>query len=106
MTFLRAKINSIACSFNLLILFGQQSEQQAWEAKKLADQEIKRHKMKEKQSAEENGRATVVAKKMQEESTTRMSKHSLPIGLPKTLSMRDDPLTKANAFLTEMPTIE
>lgn len=27
-------------------------------------------------------------------------------GLPKSLSMRDDPLTKAQAFLTEIPQIE
>jgi len=89
----------------LVFLFGS-SEHQAGEAKKLVDQEVKKQKMKEKLSAEENGRATVVAKKMQDESTARMSKHNLPIGLPKFLSMRDVPLTKANAFLTVMPTIE
>lgn len=53
-----------------------------------------------------DGTATTMAKKMQEESITRMSKHSLPIGLPKTVSMRDDPLKKAQAFLNEVPTIE
>ena len=64
--------------------------------------------MKEKLLAEENGQAnnTAIVKKLQEESTMRMAQHNLPIGLPKTLSMRDDPLTKAQAFLTEMPSIE
>ena len=43
---------------------------------------------------------------MQEESISRMAKHSLPIGYPKSVSIRDDPLTKAQAFLSQVPTIE
>ena len=84
------------------------SEQQAGEARRHAELEVKRQKMKEKLLAEENGQAnnTAIVKKLQEESTMRMAQHNLPIGLPKTLSMRDDPLTKAQAFLTEMPSIE
>jgi hypothetical protein len=70
----------------------------------LAETELKQQKNKEKLS--NDGTATTVAKKLQEESTARMSKHSLPIGLPKSISMRDDPLKKAQAFLTEVPTID
>jgi len=45
-------------------------------------------------------------KKIQAESNTRMAQHSIPIGLPKSLTVRDDPLTKAQAFLTEMPSLD
>ena len=68
--------------------------------------ELKRKKTKEKLSSEEHDQATVEAKKVQQESMSRMAKHNLPRGLPKTVSLRDDPLTKAQAFLTELPTIE
>lgn len=80
------------------------SEKQAGDAKKLAEMERRQQKNKEKYL--NDGTATTMAKKMQEESITRMSKHSLPKGLPKTVSMRDDPLKKAQAFLHEVPTIE
>lgn len=94
------------CAFLTRARLKANSEQQAAEAKRLMDQELKQQKMEEKLLNGENGQATVVAKKMQEESTARMSKHHLPIGLPKSVSMRDDPFTKAKAFLTELPTIE
>lgn len=53
-----------------------------------------------------SGSAMDAAKKMQEESMARMAQHSVPFGLPKSVSLRDDPLTRASAFLTEMPLIE
>ena len=82
------------------------SEQQAGDARRIAELEFKKKKTQEKISSEEHDQATAEAKKIQQESMSRMSKHNLPIGLPKTLTLRDDPLTKAQAFLTELPTIE
>ena len=77
------------------------------EAKKLAEAEEKKTKLKEKEvGSDENENNTASAKKLQAESVARMAQHSLPPGLPKNLSMRDDPLTKAQAFLTEIPQIE
>lgn len=83
-----------------------QSEKHTGDAKKSAELERKRQKLKEKLSNEEGQQVIDVAKKIQDESTTRMAQHHLPIGLPKSVSLRDDPLTRAQAFLTEMPTIE
>ena len=82
-----------------------QSEQQAGEAKKSVELERKRQKLKEKSLGEEAQHAIDVAKKIQAEGISRMAKHHLPIGLPKSVSLRDDPLTIAQAFLTEMPAI-
>ena len=62
--------------------------------------------MREKFSIDENVPANNEKRKIQQESTNRMAQHTLPKGLPRTLSIRDNPLTKAQAFLTELPCIE
>lgn len=80
------------------------SEKEAGDAKKHEEIELREQKNKERLS--NDGTGTTIAKQLQEESISRMSQHSLPIGLPKTVSMRDDPLTKAQAFLNEVPTID
>mmetsp|Transcript_37154 Transcript_37154/g.54341 ORF Transcript_37154/g.54341 Transcript_37154/m.54341 type:complete len:645 (+) Transcript_37154:162-2096(+) len=83
------------------------SEHQASEAKRQAELEEKRQKMREKEMSADEGQNNIATiKKMQAEATTRMAQHILPIGLPKSLSIRDDPMTKAQAFLTEMPNLE
>ena len=83
------------------------SERHAGDAKKSAELERKRQKLKEKLSNDEGQQhVNDVAKKIQDESISRMAQHHLPIGLPKSVSLRDDALTRAQAFLTEMPTIE
>jgi len=82
------------------------SEKHTGDAKKSAELERRRQKLKEKLSNEDGQHVVDVAKKAQHESSSRMAQHHLPIGLPKSVSLRDDPLTRAQAFLTEMPTIE
>jgi hypothetical protein len=67
---------------------------------------MERRELKSKEKLSNDGTASTEAKKLQEESIQRMSKHSLPMGLPKTVSMRADPLTKAQAFISEVPIIE
>jgi hypothetical protein len=64
-----------------------------------------RNKTKEKLQ-DEGGEEIDALKKTQQDSMTRMSQHHLPFGLPKYMNLRDDPLNKAQAFLTEMPAIE
>ena len=81
---------------------------QAGEARRQIEIEEKRRKLREKATSddnEQNGTATV-KKKIQDESNSRMAQHSVPMGLPKSLTVRDDPLTKAQAFLTEMPQLD
>jgi len=86
------------------------SDQQAGEARRRVALEERRQKMKEREmSMEDNGgEATsnkTAMKKKQAETASRMAKHSMPKGLPSSVSIRDDPMTKAQAFLTELPCI-
>lgn len=84
------------------------SKQQAGEARRQLELEEKRRKLKEKISSDDNEQSGTAAmkKKIQAESNTRMAQHNVPLGLPKSLTVRDDPLTKAQAFLTEMPNLD
>ena len=77
------------------------SEKQAGDARK--QEEIEQREQKKQTN---DGTGTTIAKKLQEESIIRMSKASMPIGLPQTVNLRDDPLKKAQAFLYEVPTID
>ncbi len=76
------------------------------DVQKSIELERKRQNLKEKLPNEEGQQPNDIAKKIQRESIVRMSQHHLPIGLPKSVSLRDDPLTRADAFLTEVPIIE
>jgi len=69
-------------------------------------EERERKKTKEKLQNNEGGEEIDALKKTQQDSMTRMSQHHLPFGLPKSVNLRDDPLNRAQAFLTEMPVIE
>ena len=84
------------------------SKHQAGEARRQIELEEKRKKLREKASSDDNEQSGTAAmkKKIQAESNSRMAQHSVPIGLPKSLTVRDDPFTKARAFLTEMPDLD
>lgn len=74
---------------------------------KETDIEHNRSSVKEDSCMEIDQRAIEEAKKHQEESVARMSRHHIPIGLPKSVNLRDGPLVRAQAFLNEkIPAIE
>jgi len=79
------------------------SEREAGDAIKIEERQLKKEKEK---VPNEGGQEENVLKKTQQDSMTRMAQHHLPFGLPKSVSLRDDPLNKAQAFLTETPVIE
>ena len=81
------------------------NEQQAGEARRRGALEEKQRKQKEREANGEASTKTAI-KKMQAQATSRMAQHSMPIGLPHSVSIRDDPMTKAHAFLTEMPCLD
>eukprot|EP00592_Proboscia_alata_P017634 CAMPEP_0194396914 /NCGR_PEP_ID=MMETSP0174-20130528/125252_1 /TAXON_ID=216777 /ORGANISM="Proboscia alata, Strain PI-D3" /LENGTH=657 /DNA_ID=CAMNT_0039193031 /DNA_START=9 /DNA_END=1982 /DNA_ORIENTATION=+ len=78
------------------------------EAKRDEEMDEKQRKLREKAAASDDANPGGIAelKKRQKETSKRMAQHSLPIGLPKSLSVRDDPMTKAQAFLTELPHLD
>lgn len=89
------------------------SEKQASEARRQVELEEKRRKLLEKTSVDdnegqgnENSTSAAAMKKRQAEANSRMAQHSVPKGYPKSTTIRDDPLTKAQAFLTEMPQLD
>jgi|AntRauTorckE5430_2_1112549.scaffolds.fasta_scaffold04689_4 hypothetical protein len=70
---------------------------------KIEERQLKKEKDK---LPNEGGQEFNVLKKTQQHSMTRMAQHHSTFGLPKSVSLRDDPLNKAQAFLTETPVIE
>jgi len=63
--------------------------------------------MREKaMSADDQIRSGSAAMKRQKESDEKLAQHSAQIGFPKSVSMRDDPMTKARAFLSEKPKLK
>jgi len=50
--------------------------------------------------------STTANMKKQAVANDRLSQHHHPVGLPKSLTVRDDPMTKAQVFMTEMPHLE
>ncbi len=87
------------------------SGRQAGEARRQAEAEAKRKKMQEKlDAADENERAaltsTAAMQKQQALANSRLAQHHHPVGLPKSLTVRDDPMTKAAVFMTEMPALD
>jgi len=86
-------------------LIKEHSEQQAEEARRQAELEAERHR-KLKCGTSENLDNKAEMKQRQSIANDRMAKHAVPIGLPKALTIRDDPMRKAQVFLTEMPCLD
>ena len=42
-------------------------------------------------------------KKQQRDAINKLTERPEQIGMPKGISMKDDPITRSNAFLTQMP---
>jgi hypothetical protein len=56
--------------------------------------------------ADESGLANMAKLKAQQSSSTRLAVHHHPPTLPATVTLRDDPMTKTQAFLTCMPDLK
>ncbi|GMH96075.1 hypothetical protein TrVE_jg13683 [Triparma verrucosa] len=87
------------------------SGRQAGEARRQAEAELKRARYQEKlDAADEKERlmltSTTALQKQQALANSRLAKHHHPVGLPKSLTVRDDPMTKAQVFMTEMPHLD
>jgi hypothetical protein len=83
----------------------------AGDSRRAAEAEAKRKKFQEmvdaadaKERADLTG--TTANLKKQAVANDRLSQHHHPMGLPKSLKVRDDPMTKAQVFMTEMPHLE
>jgi len=50
--------------------------------------------------------STTALQKRQADANDRLSRHHHPVGLPKQLKVRDDAMTKAQVFMTEMPKLD
>jgi hypothetical protein len=87
------------------------SGRQAGEARRQAEATEKRAKMQARlEAADEKERAaltsTAALQKAQAIANSRLAKHHHPVGLPKSLKISDDPMVKANVFMTEMPQLD
>ena len=87
------------------------SGRQAGEARRQAEAELKRARYQEKlDAADEKEKfmltSTTALQKQQVLANSRLAKHHHPVGLPKSLTVRDDPMTKAQVFMTEMPHLD
>jgi len=87
------------------------SGRQAGEARRQAEMEQRRVKMQERlAAADEKERAALTSsaalQKQQTEANARLAKHHHPVGLPKSLTVRDDPMTKAQVFMTQIPQLD
>lgn len=83
------------------------SQQQASAAQRRARNAEKRRKMMAiAMSDEKEDESSAAIRKKQAEAVARMAQHIKLAGLPKALTMRDDPMTKAQAFLSETPYLE
>ena len=87
------------------------SGRQAGEARRQSEMEDKRLKMQQRlAAADEKERtaltSTAALQKRQAEANARLAKHHHPVGLPQSLTVRDDPMTKAQIFMTEMPQLD
>ena len=85
------------------------SEKQANDARRKLELEEKKKKLRETcgdndvmASLESPSKAM---KRKQDQASARMAQHSSHVGLPKSVSVRDDPMTKAHAFLAEVPNL-
>mmetsp|Transcript_5484 Transcript_5484/g.10982 ORF Transcript_5484/g.10982 Transcript_5484/m.10982 type:complete len:660 (+) Transcript_5484:219-2198(+) len=83
----------------------------AGESRRAIEAEAKRKKFQEMlDAADAKERAdltsTTANMKKQAVANDRLSQHHHPVGLPKSLTVRDDPMTKAQVFMTEMPHLE
>jgi hypothetical protein len=87
------------------------SEKQASKARQDAEQESRRKKIQEKlDAADEKERTALTSsaaqQKQQALANSRLAQHHHPVGLPKSLTVRDDAMTKAMVFMTEMPALD
>ncbi|GMH52531.1 hypothetical protein TrST_g5627 [Triparma strigata] len=76
------------------------SGRQAGEARRQAEAELKRARYQEKLDAADEKEefmltSTTALQKQQVLANSRLAKHHHPVGLPKSLTVRDDPMTKA-----------
>mmetsp|Transcript_34937 Transcript_34937/g.65185 ORF Transcript_34937/g.65185 Transcript_34937/m.65185 type:complete len:706 (+) Transcript_34937:111-2228(+) len=73
-------------------------------------QEQRRKKLAERMGAQgemdESGLANMAKYKAQQQAMDGLSYHMHPPTLPKTVTLRDDPMTKTHAFLTNMPDLK
>lgn len=73
-------------------------------------QEQRRKKLAERMGAQgevdESGLANMAKYKAQQQAMDELSYHMHPPTLPKTVTLRDDPMTKTQAFLTHMPDLK
>jgi hypothetical protein len=73
-------------------------------------QEQRRKKLAERMGAQgevdESGLANMAKYKAQQQAMDGLSYHMHPPTLPKTVTLRDDPMTKTQAFLTNMPDLK
>jgi hypothetical protein len=73
-------------------------------------QEARRKKLAERMGAQgetdESGLANMAKFKAQQQAMDGLSYHMHPPTLPKTVTLRDDPMTKTQAFLTNMPELK
>lgn len=73
-------------------------------------QEQRRKKLAERMGAQgevdESGLANMAKFKAQQQAMEGLSYHMHPPTLPKTVTLRDDPMTKTQAFLTNMPDLK
>ena len=87
------------------------SEKQASKARQDAEYEIRRKKIQDKlEAADEKERSALTSsaalQKAQTIANSRLAQHHHPIGLPKSLTVRDDAMTKAVVFMTELPQLD
>jgi hypothetical protein len=87
------------------------SEKQASKALQDMEFEVKRKKIQDKlDAADEKERTALTSsaalQKQQALSNSRLAQHHHPVGLPKSLTVRDDAMTKAMVFMTEMPQLD
>lgn len=73
-------------------------------------QEHRRKKLAERMGAhnetDESGLANMAKFKAQQQAMENLSYHMHPPSLPKSVTLRDDPMTKTQAFLTHMPDLK
>ena len=73
-------------------------------------QEARRKKLAERMGAQgevdESGLANMAKFKAQQQAMEGLSYHMHPPTLPKTVTLRDDPMTKTQAFLTNLPELK
>jgi len=87
------------------------SQRQTSEVLRKRDTEFRRQQIAERLAgADDNDKQMMTSntarRKAQAEATDRLFQQPVPMGLPPGITIRDDPLTKSQAFLTQMPKLQ